>query len=123
MGCGGDTDPFDPGDFESIPGVLDEVVTSAGPPGPPGFGLRLTYKGQLSPSGLGRAHLLSEAGNMNLRPLIRCYVQETVDSPFIEIQPVEDSSLPCGLAAHAEHVDVHVRSESDRIAWVMVLAR
>lgn len=62
------------------------------------------------------AHLPPEAGNINFKPMMRCYVRRDENQPYIEIMPVGDDPVPCGFSWHNTHLDAVVESTT-RPSW------
>lgn len=122
VACG--EDPLGSHDIPRTPGELEPAVVPAGYEGPADFvGFRYAFKGQLSRAGIGVGHLFPEAGDMDRVPWmwIGCYVRENAESPYMSIDPVEGSSLPCGFRWHGDHIDGVVSSPSTPLWEALVV--
>ena len=109
--CGEDSSG--PADIPRIPGQLDAAQPPPGYDGPEdSSGYTFGFKGQLTATGVGVAHLPPEAGDLDrVRWLwIGCFVRENAESPYTSIDPVEGSFFPCGFRWHRDHLDGVVQS-------------
>ncbi len=88
-------------------GELQEAPPPPGFEGPIPHAIRIGLAGTLDNTGFGLGHLPPEAGEADRIPLLwmACHARENDAAEYVRIDPVEGSTLPCGLFPHDNHLD------------------
>ena len=109
-------------EIPSEPGELQESPPPPGFEGPIQHAIRIGLSGTLDNTGFGLGHLPPEAGEADRIPLLwmACHARENDDTEYVKIDPMEGSTLPCGLFPHDHHLDAVISATPWWTALIVV---